>query len=77
MNIRQVKTLTGGEVLAESVVTEEKTTLISAGTVLKPEYLDLLSFLEIGTVCIEDPYEEYEESHDLISREKKRCMWTG
>ena len=52
MRIRQVRSLKGGEVLAESVVTEEKEVLITKGTVLKPEYLDLLSFLGIDTVKI-------------------------
>ena len=50
MRIRRVNTLVGGETLAEPVITEEKETLISKGTVLKPEYLDLLSFLGIDTI---------------------------
>lgn len=69
MRIRQVKSLKGGELLAEAVVTEEKEVLISKGTVLKPEYLDLLSFLGIETVCIEDPYAEYEQPHQFIKKE--------
>ena len=56
MRIRQVKSLVGGETLVEPVITKEKEILISGGTVLKPEYLDLISFLGIDTVCIEDPY---------------------
>lgn len=71
MRIRLVKSLKGGETLAESVITEEKETLISKGTILKPEYLDLIAFLGIGTVCIEDPYESYETPHHLISKEKR------
>ena len=69
MRIRQVRTLKGGEVLAESVLTEEKEILISKGTVLKLEYLDLLSFLGYDTVCIEDPYEEFEQPHLFISND--------
>lgn len=71
MKIRLVKSLKGGEKLAEPVITAEKETLISKGTILKPEYLDLISFLGIDTVCIEDPFEIYESPHDVISEEKK------
>ena len=70
MRIRQVKALKGGELLAESVLTEEKEVLISKGTVLKPEYLDLLSFLGIDTVCIEDPYKEFEQPHQFMKQEE-------
>ena len=62
MRIRQVK----------SLVTKEKEILISGGTVLKPEYLDLISFLGIDTVCIEDPYEAFETTHFIISEERKQ-----
>lgn len=71
MRIRLVKTLKGGERLAEPVITEEKETLISKGTILKPEYLDLISFLGIDTVCIEDPFESEELPHQIISKEKR------
>ena len=70
MKIREVKTLRGGEILSESVLTEEKEVLISKGTVLKPEYLDLLSFLGVDTVSIEDPYTAFEQPHQFVSREK-------
>ncbi len=69
MRIRQVKSLSGGELLAESVVTEDEEVLITKGTVLKPEYLDLLSFLGIDTVSIQDPYSDYEEPHQFMKRE--------
>ena len=69
MRIRQVRSLKGGEVLAESVVTEEKEVLITKGTVLKPEYLDLLSFLGIDTVNIEDPYVQFENPHQFMKKE--------
>lgn len=69
MKIREVKTLKGGEILSESVLTEEKEVLISKGTVLKPEYLDLLLFLGVDTVSIEDPYTEFEKPHGFIKRE--------
>ena len=71
MKIRLVNTLVGGEILAEPVITGEQETLISKGTVLKPEYLDLLTFLGIDTVCIEDPYGEYEMPHHIFSNEKR------
>jgi len=69
MKIREVKTLKGGEILSESVLTEEKEVLISKGTVLKPEYLDLLLFLGVDTVSIEDPYKEFEKPHSFIEGE--------
>lgn len=47
MRIRLIKSLKGGETLAEPVITKEKEVLISKGTVLKPEYLDLMSFWEL------------------------------
>lgn len=72
MRIRQVKSLVGGETLVEPVITKEKEILISGGTVLKPEYLDLISFLGIDTVCIEDPYEAFETTHFIISEERKQ-----
>lgn len=72
MKMRLVKTLRGGEILAEPVITEEKEILIPKGTTLKLEYLDLISFLGIDTVCIEDPFQKYEIPHDVISKEKKQ-----
>lgn len=72
MRIRLIKTLKGGERLAEPVITEEKEILISKGTILKPEYLDLIAFLGIESVCIEDPFEADEIPHRIISEEKKQ-----
>ena len=64
MRIQLVRTLQGGEKLAGPVITKENEILISEGTTLKTEYLDLISFLGIETVCIEDPYEEH---HMILS----------
>ena len=63
-------TARGGET-CRAVITKENEILISEGTTLKTEYLDLISFLGIETVCIEDPYEEDETPHDIISNEKR------
>ena len=71
MRIKLVKSLHGGEILAEPVITEEKEVLISAGTKLKTEYLDLISFLGIDTVCIEDPYIAFESPHQMICENNK------
>lgn len=73
MRIRPVNILVGGETLAEPVITEEKETLICKGTVLKSEYLDLLSFLGIDTVSIVDPYKDYEIPQHIFSNEKKNA----
>ena len=50
MRIQLVRTLQGGEKLAGPVITKENEILISEGTTLKTEYLDLISFLGIETV---------------------------
>lgn len=71
MRIKPVKKLRGGEKLAKSVLTKDKEVLITEGTILKPEYLDLMSFLGIESVCIEDPYGMYESPHSFISEEKR------
>lgn len=34
--------------------------------------MDLISFLGIDTVCIEDPYEAFETTHFIISEERKQ-----
>lgn len=73
MKIRLINTLRGGERLAEPVITGEKETLISKGTILKPEYLDLLKFLGIESVCIEDPFETEEIPHRIISVQKEKA----
>ena len=70
MKIRPVSTLKGGERLSEPVITEEKEILIPKGTVLKPEYLDLLAFLGIEAVSVEDPFAEAERPHWILSEEK-------
>lgn len=70
MRIRLVKTLKGGERLAEPVITEENEILIPSGMILKSEYLDLLSFLGIETVCVEDPFAAEETPHRMIEQKK-------
>lgn len=71
MRIQLVRTLQGGEKLAGPVITKENEILISKGTTLKTEYLDLISFLGIETVCIEDPYETEESPHYIISNKNR------
>ena len=44
MRIQLVRTLQGGEKLAGPVITKENEILISEGTTLKTEYLDLISY---------------------------------
>ena len=45
MRIQLVRTLQGGEKLAGPVITKENEILISEGTTLKTEYLDLIDLL--------------------------------
>lgn len=68
MRIKAVNELSGGEILAEPVLTEEKITLIPKGSVLKEEYLPLIQSLGIDTLMVQDPYEKYEQSTTLIEQ---------
>ena len=71
MQIKLVNQLRGNEVLAETVFTEEHLILIPEGTELKPEYIELLSTLDVETVAIEDSYENEETPHFFISEEQR------
>lgn len=66
MRIKAVNVLTGGEVLAEPVMTKENEILIPKGTELKEEYIPLIQSLEIDALMIEDPYETYEKPNSII-----------
>ena len=66
MRIRAVSKLIGGEILAEAILTREKEILIPTGTELKSEYIPLIQSLEIESLMLEDPYEDYEKPHFII-----------
>lgn len=66
MKIKSVEALSGGEVLAESILTVEKAVLIQKGTKIKEDYIPLIQGLDIDALMIEDPYEELEEPNMLI-----------
>ena len=66
MRIRAVSKLIGGEILAEAILTREKEILIPKGTELKSEYIPLIQSLEIESLMLEDPYEDYEKPHLII-----------
>lgn len=66
MRIRAVSKLIGGEILAEAILTREKEILIPKGTELKSEYIPLIQSLEIKSLMLEDPYEDYEKPHFII-----------
>lgn len=67
MRMKPVVMLSGGEVLAESVLTEEKAVLIPKGTALKADYVPLIQSFGIETLMVEDPYEHLEEPNPIIS----------
>lgn len=69
MRIRAVSKLTGGEILAEAILTREKEILIPKGTELKSEYIPLIQSLEIESLMLEDPYEDYEKPHFIIQED--------
>lgn len=66
MRIRAVSKLIGGEILAEAIMTREKEILIPKGTELRSEYIPLIQSLEIESLMLEDPYEDYEKPHFII-----------
>lgn len=67
MRIKSVDILNGGEVLAESILTEEKAVLIPKGTALKEDYVPLIQLLGIESLMIEDPYEHLEKPNSMIN----------
>ena len=69
MRIRAVSKLIGGEILAEAILTREKEILIPKGTELKSEYIPLIQSLEIESLMLEDPYEDYEKPHFIIQED--------
>lgn len=71
MKVKSVEGLSGGEVLAESILTLEKAVLIPKGTQIKENYIPLIQMLDIDALMIEDPYEELEEPNMLI--QPARC----
>ena len=75
MRIRAVSKLIGGEILAEAILTREKEILIPKGTELKSEYIPLIQSLEIESLMLEDPYEDYEKPH-FISQENSIKKYT-
>jgi len=68
--MRSVNILTGGEILAEPIMTEEQNVLIPKGTALKIDYIPLIESLGIDSLMIEDPYEEFEEPHLILDHLK-------
>ena len=66
MRIKSVGTLCGGEILAESVLTDENEIIIPKGTELKKDYVSLIQSLDIESLMIEDPYEDYENPNPII-----------
>lgn len=66
MRIKSVGTLCGGEILAESVLTDKNEIIIPKGTELKKDYVSLIQSLDIDSLMIEDPYEDYENPNPII-----------
>ena len=52
MRICKISELSGGEVLAKTVMTPDYTILLSEGTILRKEYIERLKELGIQEVCI-------------------------
>jgi len=68
--MKSVDNLIGGEILAESIMTEEQNVLIPKGTALKIDYLPLIESLGIETLMVEDPYEDYEDPNWILDQTK-------
>lgn len=65
MKIKSVQALSGGEILANPLLTKEKEVLLPKGTIIKKEYLSLLLAADTKSVMIEDPYEKYEHANSI------------
>lgn len=74
MRIKAVNELSGGEVLAEPVLTEEKIILIPKGSILKEEYFPLIQSLGIDTLMVQDPYEKYEKPTTVIKQSDLKLL---
>ena len=72
MRIRQVNAITTGDVLTEAITNDQRNVIIPAGTVLKEDYIPLISSLGVETLMIDDPYENYEKTHTVIPEESFR-----
>lgn len=70
MRIKAVNIISGGEILAEAILTDKKEILIPKGTELKKDYIPLIESLGIEYLCIEDPYENYEIPHPIIDNNR-------
>lgn len=70
MRIKSVNTLSGGEILAEPILTKEKEILIPKGTILKEDYIPVIFSLGIETLMVEDPYEHLEKPNTIINRSR-------
>lgn len=66
--------LRGSEILAESLLTEEKEVILPKGTVLKQEYIPLIHSLGIDTLTVEDPYEHLEKPNFFIACNRLESM---
>lgn len=71
MGIRRLHDLKGGEILKEPVLSEEEV-LVPAGTVLKPEYIELLKTLDVDAVIVEES-EEHEKQF-FFQEEREACV---
>ena len=54
MKLCKIQELTGGEILAKDILTSELKVLLSAGIVLRPEYIAKINSLGITEVYIEE-----------------------
>ena len=61
MKLCKIQELTGGEILAKDILTSELKVLLSAGIVLRPEYIAKINSLGITEVYIEEKLEEKNE----------------
>ena len=66
MMIRSINVLKGGETLAEPILSDKQDIIIPQGTILKKEYIPLISSMGISTVMVEDPYECYEKPNSIM-----------
>lgn len=74
MRIISIDAIRGGEILAESLMNEQRNVLIPAGTVLKKDYVPLIETFHIESLKIEDPYQSYEQPNPIINRNRLEVL---
>jgi HD-GYP domain-containing protein (c-di-GMP phosphodiesterase class II) len=72
MKIKSLNSIKEGEILAESIVSDENKVVLPAGTPIKEEYIPMIRSFGVDIVTVEDPYEEFEKQNQVLKPEAFR-----